>query len=72
MGNLWQSVKEIITLVGTAILSYFTGKSVEKKDSRIKELESALEGAKRVQEVPINTDRDAALERLSKSGKLRD
>ncbi len=72
MANLWNSFREIIALIGTAVLSYFTGKSVAEKEGRIEDLEDALEGAKRVQEVPLNTDRDAALERLRKSGKVRD
>lgn len=72
MANLWNSLREIIALIGTAVLSYFTGKSVAKKEGRIEDLEDALEGAKRVQEVPLNTDRDAALERLRKSGHVRD
>jgi hypothetical protein len=72
VANFWNSFREIISLVGTAILSYFTGKSVAEKEGQIKDLEDALEGAKRVQEVPLNTDRDAALERLRKSGHVRD
>lgn len=72
MANLWNTLREIIALIGTAVVSYFTGKSVAEKEGQIKDLEDALEGAKRVQEVPLNTDRDTALARLRKSGHVRD
>lgn len=72
MSSFWGTVREILALIGTATISYFTGRVEAEKAQRIKELESALEGAKRLNEVPENTERDAALERLRKTGKLRE
>ncbi len=72
MANFWNSLREIFSLIGTAVVAYLTGRKVAEKDERIKELEGALKGAKRVQEVPVNTERDAALARLRKLNKVRD
>lgn len=69
---MWKTVQEILSLIGTAIIAFLTGKKEAQKDERIEELEAALKGAKRVQEVPVNTELESAFDRLRKSGKLRD
>lgn len=69
---MWKTIQDILSLIGTAIIAFLTGKKEAQKDERIEELEAALKGAKRVQEVPVNTELESALDRLRKSGKLRD
>lgn len=53
-------------------LAFIFGKRQQKQEEKVEDLTEALEGAKRVQEVPVNVDRDSAIKRLSKSGHLRD
>lgn len=69
---MWKTIQDILSLIGTAIIAFLTGKKEAQKDERIEELEAALKGAKRVQEVPVNTELESAFDRLRKSGKLRD
>jgi F0F1-type ATP synthase membrane subunit b/b' len=47
------------------------GKEDQKKEEKIQDLQEDLETIKRIQNVEINTDRAAALERLRSSGHVR-
>lgn len=51
---------------------YLKGKQDAKKELEIEELKSEVQAAKRLQNVKVTTNRDAALERLRKLGKVRD
>ncbi len=53
-------------------LAYFNGLKAQKDAQRIEDLEFDLETAKRVEDVAISLDRDAALERLHKNNRVRD
>ncbi len=54
-----------------ALALYRKGKTDKAKEIETEELQEDLETVKRIQNVEINTDRDAALERLRKSGHVR-
>lgn len=61
-------------LAGVAKLyaAYLQGKKDADKENKIEQLEVEVEAAKRLQNVQINTDRDAALARLRERGRVRD
>lgn len=54
------------------LLAYLNGLKAQKDAQRIDQLEYDLEGAKRVEDVAISLDRDAALERMRKYSRVRD
>ena len=69
----------IINLIGSFFANiaklfvvYLKGKKDAEVQIKLENLESELQAAKRLQNVKINTTRDAALERLRKHGKVRD
>lgn len=69
----------IINLIGSffadiakSFAMYLKGKKDAEVQIKLENLESELQAAKRLQNVKINTTRDAALERLRKHGKVRD
>jgi len=62
----------VIGTLGSILLIFQFGKSAEKKNQKIKNLEKYKETMDAIQDVDINTERDAALERLRKNGHLRD
>ncbi len=47
------------------------GKRVQSLKTQNKSLEGEVQRAERIQDVEINTDRDAAIERLRRDGKVR-
>jgi len=51
---------------------YGKGRLDQKKDQKLETLEEDLETIKRIQNVKVNTTRDAAVERLRTNGDLRD
>ena len=55
-----------------AYLLYAKGKRDQKQEIKTEKIQEDLETLKRLKNVETNTDRDAALERLRKDGKLRD
>lgn len=55
-----------------AYLLYAKGKQDQRKDQKVEDLQEDLEVIKRIQNVKVNTDRDAAIERLQRNGDLRD
>ncbi len=54
------------------LLAYLNGLKAQKDAQKIDQLEYDLEGAKRVEDVAISIDRDAAAERMRQRGRLRD
>lgn len=52
--------------------AYMKGKQDGQTEVKIKNLEADVKAAKRLQNVQVNTDRDAALTRLRKRGRVRD
>lgn len=81
LGIIWSTIvgSRIGRLVAGALgvlagilLVYKAGQRDQKKNQKIKDLEDYKETMDDIQDVDINTTRDDALERLRKSGKLRD
>ena len=54
------------------LLAYLNGLKAQKDAQKIDQLEYDLEGAKRVEDVAISSDRDAAVERMRKRNRVRD
>ena len=69
-------LKKIAIWIAGAMLALLTayqvGRMKEDYDDTIEDFEKDKEGTKRVIETEINVGRDSALERLRKTGRLRD
>lgn len=69
-------LKKIATWIAGAMLALLTayqmGRIKEDYDDNIKDFEKDKEAMNRVIETDINVDRDSAVERLRKTGRLRD
>lgn len=78
MVKLWSFLSSVSTqmwlLVAGAfgvLAIYAKGRKDQSNKEELKEIQEDLETMKRIQNVEINTDRDASLERLYKSGHVR-
>jgi hypothetical protein len=58
-------------VLGMILLVFRAGQKDQEQKDEIKDLESYKDTREAIDEVPVNTDVDAALERLSKSKGLR-
>jgi hypothetical protein len=65
-------VASVLGVLGSILLVFGAGKRDQKKDQELKNLEEYMKTREKLDEVVINDDVDAALERLSKSRGLRD
>jgi hypothetical protein len=65
-------VASVLGVLGSIVLVFGAGKRDQKKDQDLKDLEEYVETREKLDEVVVNDDVDAALERLSKSKGLRD
>ena len=65
-------VAGVLAVLGTILLAFGAGKSNEKKNQKIKDLETYKKTREKIDEVPTNTDVDAAIKRLRRDGGLRD
>ena len=65
-------VASVLGVLGSIVLVFGAGKRDQKKDQDLKDLEEYVKTREKLDEVVINDDVDAALERLSKSRGLRD
>ena len=79
MIKLWSILSSVTTqkwllVAGAfgAILLYGKGRQDQKNKQKQEELQEDLETIKRIQNVKVNTSRDAATERLRQGGHLRD
>ena len=69
-------LKKVAIWIAGAMLALLTayqmGRIKEDYEDKIEDFEKDKEGTKRVIETEINVGRDSALERLRKTGRLRD
>ena len=65
-------VASVLGVLGSIVLVFGAGKRDQKKDQELEDLEEYVETREKLDEVVVNDDVDAALERLSKSRGLRD
>ena len=65
-------VASVLGVLGSILLVFGAGKRDQRKDQELKNLEEYMKTREKLDEVVINDDVDAALERLSKSRGLRD
>lgn len=65
-------VASVLGVLGSILLVFRAGKRDQKKDQELEDLEEYVETREKLDEVVVNDDVDAALERLSKSRGLRD
>lgn len=72
MSWLFQALGGFFASFLKSVAIYYKGQMDARKDVQIESLKEDVKAAKKLQDVKINTDRDAALERLRKHGKVRD
>ena len=65
-------VAGVLAALGTILLAFGAGKSNEKKNQKIKDMEAYKKTREKIDEVPTNTDVDSAIKRLRDNGGLRD
>lgn len=70
--KLGRLVAGVLGVLGTILLVFKAGQRDQKKQDEIKDLESYKKTREAIDEVPVSTDVDDALERLSKNDGLRD
>ena len=61
----------VLGVLGSILLVFKAGQKDQKQKQEIKDLESYKDTREVIDEVPVSTDVDTALERLSKSKGLR-
>lgn len=69
LGKLVGSALGVMAILGMAVLK---GMSIQKAKQERQKAKDKKETLKRIDNVKVNTDRDSALERLRKSGRVRD
>lgn len=68
----FQLLVDLVSNIFTTYLAYLKGKEDQKKDTKINTLEEELKSSERLRNVQTTTDRDVAVDRLRRIGKLRD
>ncbi|MGL4351066.1 MAG: hypothetical protein ACRCT2_10965 [Plesiomonas shigelloides] len=72
MNWLFQAIGGFFANLLKSLAIYYKGQMDAHKDIQIENLKADVEAVKKLQDVKINTERNAALERLRKHGKVRD
>jgi hypothetical protein len=65
-------VVTVSAVLGSILLVFKAGQRDQKAKDAVKDLEAYKETREKLDEVPVNDDVDAALDRLSKTDGLRD
>ena len=69
-------IKSKVLEIGLVLLGVlaliFLGKKQEEQKQKIEKLKDKADTLERINEVPVSTDRDRSLDRLRKSGRVRD
>lgn len=68
LAEFWKPIALFFSHIGT----FIAGRRSKAKDDKVKKLEAELEAVERLKNVKTNTDRDAALQRLRRSGNVRE
>lgn len=69
LGKVFASALAVLSLVAAIFVA---GRKDAKKDRKLSDLQGKVDAQERINETTINTDRDAALERLRKYNNIRD
>lgn len=72
MKSFWEVLGDLVYKTLGVFAAYYKGKMDAKKEIKAKVLEQDNKAMKKLQNVEINTDRDAAIKRLRDLGKVRD
>lgn len=72
MNWLFQAIGGFFANILKSVAIYYKGQIDAHKDIQVETLKQEVKAAKKLQNVKVNTARDAALERLRKLGKVRD
>lgn len=67
-----KAISDVIKEFLVILLAYLNGLKSQKDAQKIDQLEFDLEAVQRVEDVAISNDRNIALERLHKAGRVRD
>jgi hypothetical protein len=69
--KLGRIVSGLLAGMGLLVGVFLYGKQTQKQKQKIKDLEGYKDTREKIDEVEINTDRDAALDRLRDNNQLR-
>ena len=69
--KLGRMVSGLLAGMGVLVGAYFYGKQTQQQKQKVKDLEGYKETREKIDAVEINTDRDAALDRLRDNDQLR-
>ena len=69
--KLGRMLSGLLAAMGLLVGVYLYGKQTQKQKQKVKDLEGYKETREKIDEVEINTDRDAALDRLRDNNQLR-
>lgn len=69
--KLGRMVSGLLAGMGLLVGMYLYGKQTQKQKQKVKDLEGYKETREKIDAVEINTDRDAALDRLRDNDQLR-
>ena len=69
--KIGRMVSGLLAGMGVLVGVYFYGKQTQKQKQKVKDLEGYKETREKIDAVEINTDRDAALDRLRDNDQLR-
>ena len=69
--KLGRMVSGLLAGMGLLVGVYLYGKQTQKQKQKVKDLEGYKETREKIDAVEINTDRDAALDRLRDNDQLR-
>lgn len=62
--NLGKALSGLVVVLGILIGVFQSGRKVQKKDQRVRELEEHIETVERIDNVEVSDTRDDAIERL--------
>ena len=62
--NLGKALSGLVVALGILIGVFQSGRKVQKKDQRVRELEEHIETVERIDNVEVSDNRDDAIERL--------
>ncbi len=69
--KLGRMLSGLLAAMGLLVGVYLYGKQTQKQKQKVKDLEGYKETREKIDAVEINTDRDAALDRLRDNDRLR-
>jgi hypothetical protein len=65
-------ILKVFAVVGLLVVIFSAGKRTERKDNKIKEMQSDMDKVRKINATRVHSNRGDAVERLRDNGQLRD